>query len=125
MNKYVQLSFAGLGLLTWILVAKFLGFVFEVTFPDWNLPLLGEQFRVATLIGLLAGAAVFIGLRMSAPINEFGREVATELSKVSWPKLKEVKTSTTVVIITSLVVALILGLFDWIWGTLTSFIYSA
>ena len=125
LNKYVQIAFALTGLIGWMLAAGFVEFGFDVTSPDANLMLLGEQFRLADLIGLVAGFGLWMWLRLNARINEFGREVVSELGKVSWPGLKEVKTSTVVVIITSLVVAALLGLFDYVWGVLTSYIYKA
>jgi preprotein translocase subunit SecE len=124
-NKYVQLAFAIAGIITWILVAKFLGFVFEVTVPDWNFQVLGEQFRISNLVGLLAGAGLWIYLRSNAAVVEFCREVAMELSKVNWPTSKEVKLSTVVVVVASIVMAVICGVFDWAWAFLTSFIYGA
>jgi preprotein translocase subunit SecE len=124
-NKYVQLAFAIAGLITWILVAKFFGFLFEVLAPDANLALLGEQFRISDLVGLVSGAATWIALRANANVVEFSREVATELSKVNWPTSKEVKLSTVVVVVTSVVMAVICGVFDYVWAFLTSFIYGA
>ena len=124
-NKYVQLAFAIAGFITWILVAKFFGFLFEVIVPDWDLHLLGEQFRISNLLGLLAGAGVWIYLRSNAQVLEFSREVAQELSKVNWPTSKEVKLSTVVVVVTSIVMAVICGVFDYVWAFLTSFIYGA
>ena len=124
-NKYVQLAFAFAGIITWVLVAKFLGFVFEVVSPDWDLPILGEQFRISNLLGLIAGAAVWIVLRSNAAVVDFSREVANELSKVSWPTSKEVKLSTVVVVVASIVMAVICGVFDYVWAFLTSFIYGA
>jgi len=124
-NKYVLLAFALAGLITWVLVAKLIGFFFDVIAPDANLALLGEQFRISNLLGIVAGAALWFYLRTNTQIVEFSREVASELSKVSWPSMKEVKTSTTVVVITSIVIAVILGVFDALWGWITSIIYNA
>lgn len=124
-NKYVQLAFAIAGLITWILVSKLFGFAFEVLAPEANLALLGDQFRIADLVGLLSGAGLWIWLRSNAAVVEFSREVAAELSKVSWPTSKEVKLSTVVVVITSIVLAVICGVFDYAWAFLTSFIYGA
>jgi preprotein translocase subunit SecE len=124
-NKYVQLAFAAAGAITWVLVSKFFAFLFEVLVPEANLALLGEQFRLADLLGLGSGAAVWIALRSNARVVEFSREVALELSKVSWPTSKEVKLSTVVVVVASLVMAVICGIFDYIWAFLTSFIYGA
>jgi len=124
-NKYVQLAFAIAGLITWILVSKLFSFVSEVVYPAANVPLLGDQFRVSELLGLLSGAGLWIWLRSNATVVEFAREVASELSKVNWPTSKEVKLSTVVVVVTSIVMAVICGVFDYVWAFLTSFIYGA
>jgi preprotein translocase subunit SecE len=51
-------------------------------------------------------------------------EVTTELSKVTWPSRKETVSSTIIVIITTIVSALLLGLFDAIWSWVTRLIYG-
>jgi len=124
-NKYVQLAFAFSAIVGWILAGKFATFLFDVIAPDWNLAVLGEQFRIADFFGLVVGVGLWVYLRMEARIVDFSREVATELSKVTWPARKEVKTSTIVVVATSVVISLLLGFFDYVWGLLTSLIYSA
>jgi preprotein translocase SecE subunit len=50
-------------------------------------------------------------------------EVIIELRKVSWPTREETYYSTLVVIITVLIMAAILGLFDAIWLKVTNLIY--
>jgi len=51
-------------------------------------------------------------------------EVATELKKVTWPTAKEVRTSTFVVIVMTIISAIILGLFDFVWSRLTELVYG-
>lgn len=51
-------------------------------------------------------------------------EVAAELQKVAWPNAKEVRTATIVVIIMTIISAMILGLFDFVWSQLTQRIYG-
>jgi len=50
-------------------------------------------------------------------------EVTNELRKVTWPTRKETQAATLVVIVTVIVAAIFLGLFDAIWSWLTSLIY--
>jgi preprotein translocase subunit SecE len=51
-------------------------------------------------------------------------EVATELKKVTWPNAKEVRSATIIVIIMSILSALILGFFDFVWSHLTELVYG-
>jgi preprotein translocase subunit SecE len=42
------------------------------------------------------------------------REVVVEMGKVSWPSREELKTSTIVVLVVTIIFALFIGAFDWI-----------
>lgn len=46
---------------------------------------------------------------------QFVKECAGELRKVNWPTRSEVLSSTKVVFISTIVVAVILGLLDWLF----------
>jgi preprotein translocase subunit SecE len=50
--------------------------------------------------------------------------VSGELKKVTWPTPKEVRTATVVVLVMSIISALILGLFDFVWSNLTELVYG-
>ena len=49
-------------------------------------------------------------------------EVAEELVKVTWPTWDETKSNTRITIMVSVIVAIILGVFDLVFGTLTNYI---
>jgi len=51
-------------------------------------------------------------------------EVTTELSKVTWPSRKETVSSTIIVIVTTIVASLLLGMFDAMWAWATRMIYG-
>ena len=51
-------------------------------------------------------------------------ETKTELKKVTWPSGNEVKVSTKVVVIMTVISAVILGLLDMLWSTVTESIYG-
>jgi len=79
------------------------------------------------LIGL--GAVVVAGLvTIAAWKNEevfaLATEVTGELRKVTWPSRRETFNSTIVVIITTIVASLLLGLFDGVWAWATRMIYG-
>lgn len=50
-----------------------------------------------------------------ARIQEFFQEVMVEMNKVAWPSKNELKAHTTIVMWTLLVLAAIIGLYDWVF----------
>jgi preprotein translocase subunit SecE len=50
-----------------------------------------------------------------ARIQEFFQEVMVEMSKVAWPSKNELKAHTTVVMVTLLILAGIIGVYDWVF----------
>ena len=78
-------------------------------------------------ISLIAlGGATVAGIWMYRDdrLYTLTNEVATELKKVTWPTAKEVRAATLVVIVMSIISALILGLFDFVWSNLTDLVYG-
>ena len=75
---------------------------------------------VAALIG--AGAAVYFWYRTRA--RKLADEVATEMSKVTWPSRTEVTNGTFVVIVTTVVSTVFFALMDRFWGFLTNLVYG-
>jgi preprotein translocase subunit SecE len=54
----------------------------------------------------------------------YANEIASELSKVTWPTAKEVRAATLVVLVMGILAAVILGLFDTVWSQLTEVVYG-
>jgi len=75
---------------------------------------------IAAALALGLGIAVFKNERVFALAND----VATELKKVTWPTRKETQAATLVVIVTVIISAMVLGLFDMVWAFLTDRIYG-
>jgi len=93
---------------------------------DWVWGYFGSpptEFRITMFAAV---AALFVGVAMyrSDRIYGLANEVASELKKVTWPTAKEVRTATAVVIIMAIVSAIILGVFDFVWTTLTELVYG-
>ena len=74
----------------------------------------------SALAALVIGIAFYRHERTHALVAE----VTAELKKVSWPTGKEVKAATIVVIVMTIISAIILGFFDFIWSNVTQFIYG-
>jgi preprotein translocase subunit SecE len=85
-----------------------------------NRAILGDNFTLATLAGVLFGGALLGGLYMGQRSKTFVGDALDEVSKVAWPEWAETKMNTFVVIIFSFVAAAILGVFDAVFAWLTS-----
>jgi preprotein translocase subunit SecE len=75
---------------------------------------------IALVLALGVGIAMYKNERVFALAND----VTSELKKVTWPTRKETQTATIVVIVTVIIAALVLGLFDMVWAFLTDRIYG-
>lgn len=123
-QRFVIFSFLAGGGLLWATFAKiFAAIAYAANLPD--AAILGNQFTVTTLLGMLVGVGAVVFTLKHAPSYTYAEEVVAELRKVTWPDRKETQTATIVVIVTTLVIAAILGVFDLVWAKLTGFIYSA
>ena len=122
--RYVNLAFVTAGLLMWIVSAEAFAAAIDWFQPTWNRPLLGADFVVSDLLGLLAGLSTSIALWRNRNIRTASLDIASELSRVTWPGWHETRNSTFVVIVVTLIVSLILGFFDYVWAWLTSQIYG-
>jgi preprotein translocase subunit SecE len=72
---------------------------------------------------LVAGIATYAAWK-NEEVFTLATEVTSELRKVTWPSRQELVSSTIVVIITTIVASLLLGLFDGMWSTVTRMIYG-
>jgi len=123
LQRFVNIGYAIIGLLAWVIGARLFGSLFDL-FGDFNKPLIGTEFARSDLVGLIIGVAAGVSLKMNRVVNTWALEVANELKRVTWPSWEETKLSTIVVIITSIVVALILGVLDLVWGLISELVYS-
>jgi preprotein translocase subunit SecE len=89
----------------------------------WDLFAEPDPKLVTPIAGVLA-LAVTLGLYKAPKVHKFSFEVASELSKVTWPDRQETWKQTVVVIVVSVIAAIILGLFDAIWLAITNLVYQ-
>jgi preprotein translocase subunit SecE len=88
-------------------------------------PAIGEPREeiVMPISGLVgAGVAVYYWYRTRA--RELAEEVATEMSKVTWPTRTDVTNGTVVVIVTTVVSTVFFALMDKFWGFVTNLVYG-
>jgi len=123
-KRYVNMGFVIGGLLAWVCLSPLFAWLIELVSPMWDKPLVGAEFRVSNLLGFVAaiGATAYAFVRDD--IYTHALEIGNELSKVTWPKWPETQMSTIVVIITTIIIASILGLFDYLWAWATGVIYQ-
>lgn len=115
-----------LGLLL-VAVSVFL-FLMNLTQTIWGvagLPRLADWLvSPAQLISFGVTVSAGIYVRRSAVSNQFLNEVVQELSKVTWPTQKETVLSTGVACVLVVVCALVLLMFDSLWGTILRGIFN-
>ncbi len=85
---------------------------------------LGNVVPLASIIGLVGGIICFVVMLKHPRVNEFGGDVVKETRKVSWPTVPETRAATLVVIVLVIIITAILGVFDYIFATLSNLIYS-
>jgi len=77
------------------------------------------------ILGILVGVAIFLVMNRHSLIYGFSDESVTELRKVVWPEKDETVRSSTVVVVTTLFIALTLAMYDFVWARVTStFLFS-
>jgi preprotein translocase subunit SecE len=82
-----------------------------------------SEFKISLIAGALAVITGVVLYRHDR-VYTLANEVAGELKKVTWPTAKEVRTATIVVMVMSIISALILGVFDFVWSNLTELVYG-
>ena len=116
LERWVQFAFVVIAFATFFIGAKLIEFVWDYFASPNDLVVTGS----AAIIGVLTGFLLYRHPRVSVLANE----VAGELSKVTWPSRKETSRSTLVVIVTSIIAAFYLGVFDSLWSAFTDLIYA-
>jgi preprotein translocase SecE subunit len=124
LQRFVNIGYAVVGLVTWVISARFFGAIMDLFSRDFDKPLIGTEFTRSDLLGLICGLATGIALLLNRTVNTWALEVANELKKVTWPAWDETRLSTIVVIVTSIIVAIILYVFDVFWALVSTAIYS-
>jgi len=92
---------------------------------DWIWSYFGKpnQLLLGAVAALIAGVVTLIVWK-NEHVFELASDVTTELRKVTWPSRRETVSSTIVVIVTTIIASLLLGLFDGMWSWVTRMIYG-
>jgi preprotein translocase SecE subunit len=122
-EKYVRIAFVVGGLLVYVILASFFSWFFQLVAPNLDYPILGNDFFVSNVIALVAAMGGVIYVWFNPRITKFAMEVAAELRNVTWPNWPETRVGTIVVVVATIVISLILGFFDLVWGWLSTLVY--
>jgi preprotein translocase subunit SecE len=116
LDRWIQLCFVVAALtLIWLFDHLISGIWYIFADPDEALVTTG-----AVVAGIL-GAIMLYRQRATYSLVH---DVVEELAKVTWPTRKETSQSTVVVVVTSIVAALMLFLFDSVWSAVTDLVYK-
>lgn len=119
-KRWILISYLFLAALTWI----FFYYLSDMVWDLAGLPLPIDWFIMPPqIIAFVAAIIVFLVLNKNVKINQFANEVASELSKVTWPERKETLLSSGVISVMIAICALILFAFDSLWGTIVKLVY--
>ena len=105
-----------------IFLEKILGIVFSYARLN-DTALLGDEWTLTTVLGYGIAAVLAVLAWRSPRVNAVSMQVAQELELVSWPNLRETRASTVAVVVASFIAAMVLGVFDFIWGRLSALVY--
>ena len=122
-ERIVNLSFVAAALILWFVSASLFAQVLDFVGPDWDMHLIGREFRLSNMAGIAVGIAGGMYLWRNERIFELAHEVAGELRKVTWPTWPEVKLSTVVVMTVTVAVATCLWAFDTVLGAIIRQVY--
>lgn len=86
-----------------------------------NFAVLGESFRLSTLIAVAIALVLGVFFGFFYPKSrQYIEQCVTEYDKVAWPSWKETKSATFTVVVVSIIASVILGVFDTVFSWWTS-----
>lgn len=133
-RRYVHAAFFAFGILAAYLMSKILLGVWNYL-ADWPTvanaaPFLlryaeDERATFTTIAGALVGVLTVVQTYRKESVRNYADEVATELSKVTWPSKEAVTNGTIVVVVASAIATVYVTLLDRFWGFVTTLVYGA
>ncbi len=115
-ERWIQLSFMVAALLLmWLLDNAINGIWYLFADPSES---------IVTAASVVLGVLGAIVLYRTPAAYGLVHDVSEEMARVSWPTRKETSQSTIVVVITSIVAAIMLFLFDSVWSAVTDLVYK-
>jgi preprotein translocase SecE subunit len=122
--RMVNMAFMAAALLLWIVSAQFFAGAFDWIRPKWDIDFIGSEFKLSDLLGIIVGVGGGLYLWRHARLYQLASEVAAEVQKVTWPGQDETRLHTIVVVNTTILIALVLWLFDMVFSAFSRFLYG-
>jgi preprotein translocase subunit SecE len=123
-TRYVYAAYMAGAIAVAFLLSKIGEYAWHGLSQKW-LPTIGEpKGEIIIPISGLLGALIAVYYFRDQKTRELAEDVASELSKVTWPNKEEVMNSTAVVIFTTVFSTIFFALMDRFWGFLTNLVYG-
>ena len=122
--RLVNMTFLTAALLLWVISASFVAGVLDMTYPEFDLALIGSEFRLSDLLGIGIGIFGGVYLFRHERLFQLANEVAFEVRKVTWPGIDETRLQTIVTVVVTIIIALCLWAFDVMFSALTKLFYN-
>lgn len=122
--RMVNMAFMTAALLLWVVSAEFFSGTLDLIRPEWDLRIIGNEFRLHDLMGIAVGVIGGIWLWRHDRLFQLANEVAFETRKVTWPSVEETRQGTVVVVVVTILIALALWAFDILFSALTKLFYN-
>lgn len=122
-SRYLSIAYLIAGLILAWVFAKTFGLLFLAFGPASDM-IVFAGVRLSVVLGVAVGFGLTFGAWRHERFSNYLTEVATELSKVTWPTREETYRNTYIVIAFSLLVAVFLALFDFVWKFATDALLS-
>jgi preprotein translocase subunit SecE len=123
-KRYVYAGYFAAAICVAFLTSKFVELAWT-RLQMWKPQYVGEPHgEIIMPASALFGVAVAWYYWKEQRTRELAEEVASELSKVSWPSKDEVMSSTAVVIVTTIFSTIFFALMDRFWSFLTNLVYG-
>jgi preprotein translocase subunit SecE len=123
-QRFVYAAYFAAGITVAFLMSQFTNLAWT-RLSLWK-PEFGEpREEIVMTLSAVVGTLVAVYYYRDAKTRTLIDEIASELSKVSWPDRPTVMNSTVVVIVTTLVATTFFALMDRFWGFVTNLVYGA
>lgn len=132
-SRYVHAAFLAAAVLIGYITSRFVVLIWN-RLAEWPLALsyvpqlvrYDEEIRsdIGLVFGALVGILVAVRMYSKPRIRVWSSEVASELSKVTWPDREQVTRGTVIVIVASIVATVYVTILDRLWGFTTGLIYA-
>ena len=112
----------GLAVVLWLMLRDLSHWVFGLL--DIPNARIAGVFEMSAMAAAAVAAVTAVVLWRMKPVYDFCLETVVETRQVIWPSRRETRENTVIVVVVSLAMAVVLGLFDLLWAKLSGLILS-